>query len=330
MVSDEPKITIDTSSDDWWHPSENQYLIHDNGGRPFLVRIESPTHVTVYQESDDGEEGDSETATYSRIHSFDHLRRIFIPDDDDEEPQYRGNNILLETSNTNEYILISCSISKFQTKSEIVSFSSNMGNNNVPYPIAVDDDGRFYILWDDVVLESIPDNRQRDPTRYWVDKHRTQDGMRIGRGDSLWYFCMNIDPNDDEPEWRRHQRRNGGREADNLRSENIRRVLRERRQNEGGESRQDHAGPSICIFDAEAEDRERCVSIEEYMTVSDMFPEVDQDPMSYPAEEVFVKNKVTREWDLIDFEKYQQLQNEWRARLQCSQLISTTLTRRRW
>ena len=318
-------IVIDTSSRNWWHPTENRFFIHDNGGRPFLVQIVSPTQVEIYCENEVKEEENK--ATYLHIHTFNNLKRILIPNgelDGEFIEKYKGNNILLEISDTDEYILISCQISKFRAKSRIVRFFSPMGNNNVPYPIAVDENNRYYILWDDIVLESIPVESQNDPTMYWVDEHRIRDGMRIGSEE--WYFSINIDPGSDHAEWLRIQRQNGEITEENERHRNIYRVLMERRNNQGERER---SGPEIAFLGYNEENEEPIsFSMEEYGIVEEMFPEVERDPMSYPVEDVFVKNPNTKEWDLIDFERYQQLQNEWRARLRCSSLLMDIMTPR--
>jgi hypothetical protein len=293
----EPQVILDTSSDSWDEPTETQYLIHDNGGRPYLVRVEGPSHVTVYQQED---QDDGDTVTYSRIHSFDQLRHIWIPDDD-EESTFRGNNILLETNTPQEYILISSSISTFHSKAPIVTFSSNVGNNDVPYPHAVDADGRYYILWDSVLLDSVPPEHQRDPTRYWVKQHRNASSLRVGSSNDTWYFVLNTDPESDAEQWHAIQRRASKRKAEDARHDNFMRILKER---------------GVC-------DPEQGIPVEEYFAVCALFPE---EPLSaYQPDDVFVQNHAN-EWELIDFAKYKELQDEWRARLQCSPLLLVEMT----
>jgi hypothetical protein len=33
----------------FWHPTETRYFIHDNGSRPFVLQVISPSEVKIYK-----------------------------------------------------------------------------------------------------------------------------------------------------------------------------------------------------------------------------------------------------------------------------------------
>ena len=67
-------------------------------------------------------------------------------------PEEDGNTILLHMGN-NEYIYIGARIFSFKSLNPIVSFISLIGNNDVPYPYAIDDKGNIYMLIEDVIIK---------------------------------------------------------------------------------------------------------------------------------------------------------------------------------
>lgn len=71
-------------------------------------------------------------------------------------PAYDGNSVLVEVSDR-ECCFIGTCIKRFETAGPIVRFVSEVGNNCVPYPYAVDVSGRCYLLIEDVVMDDAPD-----------------------------------------------------------------------------------------------------------------------------------------------------------------------------
>eukprot|EP00435_Cladocopium_sp_Y103_P051783 s749_g16.t1 len=76
-------------------------------------------------------------------------------------PQFLGNSILLQMGDLalageNRYIFLGKEMFGFETQSEIVKFSSPMGNSLVPYTFAVDADGRYFLFVEKVILETMP------------------------------------------------------------------------------------------------------------------------------------------------------------------------------
>lgn len=138
------------------------FMIHDNGGTPFAVTvnggsvtvIETQGDSVVWEVSDStrvfvGESPVTDMTTFSGGHG----------------PIFRGNSILVKT-NDNEYTYIGARIYSFRSESEIVRYVSEVGNNDVPYPYAVDEEDNFYLMIEDVVLLQLSAEHHADPYRY--------------------------------------------------------------------------------------------------------------------------------------------------------------------
>jgi hypothetical protein len=55
----------------------------------------------------------------------------------------------------------------FRSMAEIIEYVSHVGNNDVPYPYAIDCQGRYYLMIEDVVLGNVPELYQDDPYCYY-------------------------------------------------------------------------------------------------------------------------------------------------------------------
>lgn len=127
------------------------YYTHDNGGRPFKVNIQKRKNiVTVYQYN-------------QQIYKYNPLK-IFIGKSELDEmteysggygPRFDGNSILLQIGE-DYYIYIGESIKSFITISPIIEYKSPVGNNDVPYPYAVDKIGQVYLITENVILKNNP------------------------------------------------------------------------------------------------------------------------------------------------------------------------------
>lgn len=112
-------------------PKIEKYLIHDNGGRPFKVKI-IDTSIYIYKVKYD----DDCNATYNEmILSILTYKNIFIGDDPGY-PQFKGNSILIQID-ARKYIYVGWYIYSFKIDDTITSYYSRIGNSDVPYPYAV-------------------------------------------------------------------------------------------------------------------------------------------------------------------------------------------------
>lgn len=138
------------------------YETHDNGGTPFDVVINRQNNeVKVYlNEYDD----DYEKTYRELIHTFT-PKEIFVGKSPINQMtkfsgghgiRFDGNSILLHLSDVN-YVFIGQNIFSFQAYHKIVKYVSPVGNNDVPYPFAVDENGYYYLMIEDVVIANVPD-----------------------------------------------------------------------------------------------------------------------------------------------------------------------------
>lgn len=123
-----------------------KYLIHDNGGRPFLVII-SAKNVSIFKLPKGVEEDrDTSKSDYTElVKEYKGVKKVFIgksvkPKDDTAYyaawgKEFDGNTILIEIQDK-RYCLVAERIVEFSTKDSIEKFESPVGNNDVPYPLA--------------------------------------------------------------------------------------------------------------------------------------------------------------------------------------------------
>ena len=134
---------------------KTQYMIHDNGGRPFIVYdTKSEKHVAVYKTKvvdKDADIWEYEQANKVFTSSYE---RIFVGDNLMKDPNYeeigwaKGNSLLLQISDK-KYVYVGDCIFSFEPVDEdtIMKYYSPVGNSDVPYPYAV---GKkyVYLMWD--------------------------------------------------------------------------------------------------------------------------------------------------------------------------------------
>ena len=58
--------------------------------------------------------------------------------------EYQGNSILLETKDN--YVYIGTEIYEFNIDDEVINYYSPVGNNDVPYPIAIGNENVYFML----------------------------------------------------------------------------------------------------------------------------------------------------------------------------------------
>ena len=138
------------------------FRIHDNGGTPFIVTVK-PGRVTVV-----------ETTNNTVVLEIVDAAKVFIGESPVTDmttfsegygPAFRGNSILVQNDGC-KYTYIGERIYSFRSDFEIVKYISEVGNSNVPYPYAVDSNGNFYLMIEDVVLKHLDVAYHADPYRY--------------------------------------------------------------------------------------------------------------------------------------------------------------------
>lgn len=168
---------------------QEHYFTHDNGGRPFVVYLANNTATVYTIPSDEDNQYYDEDCGYSDTHRMVYTKmvyqssyqQVFIghsPFDNFTEwsgghgPKFLGNSILLHLSDLS-YVFIGEMIKSFTSRAPIVYYQSSVGNNDVPYPYAIDRDGRCYVMLDDVIFT--PQTNQHPITEYY--KLDSKDGV---------------------------------------------------------------------------------------------------------------------------------------------------------
>ena len=123
------------------------YLIFDNGGRPFKVVIKGKG-LDIFTYNDTGEDINYDDYPIL-IKSYRNLKKIFVPKgiDDRGDPWSggKGNTILAHISG-NKYLFIGPWIYEFETKGKILEYHSQVGNSGVPYPLAVGENNVYFLI----------------------------------------------------------------------------------------------------------------------------------------------------------------------------------------
>lgn len=132
-------------------------------------------------------------------------------------PVFDGNSILLHIKN-NKYIFIGQQIFLFESLNTITEFVSPVGNNDVPYPYAIDESGNYYLLTANVILGTGTYDKHKleydEPYEYYYDhslitadmsyyeqpkqpKNKFRDIKEWYIGDNLYTFNYNPFPDYD-------------------------------------------------------------------------------------------------------------------------------------
>jgi hypothetical protein len=150
------------------------YYTHDNGSLPFKVNVTN-NMISVYKQTYDMENDcnvlDNEPCLELQC------QKIFIGKSPLNEmtefsgghgSNFDGNSILVCVAD-NEYIYIGECIYKFTSKAEIIEYVSPVGNNDVPYPYAIDVNGSYYMICGRDIIYNIPNISLYggDPYRYY-------------------------------------------------------------------------------------------------------------------------------------------------------------------
>jgi len=116
------------------------FFIHDNRARPFHVVFGDDDIVRVFRRPFEEHSGVFEPIEGSEYNvpliRFNGVTRAFIGEDVKEADVSRGNTILLEFVH-NKYAYIGHAIFSFTSPDRIKTYYSSIGNNDVPYPIAI-------------------------------------------------------------------------------------------------------------------------------------------------------------------------------------------------
>jgi hypothetical protein len=150
----------------------NIYFTHDNGGKPFKVIIDNHT-VKIYKQILDSDKYEVKPILIYKPIAIFIGRSPMTKNSVDSGPEFDGNSILLQIGN-NIYTYIGSEIFSFDTRGKIIKYVSPIGNNDVPYPYAIDEFGNIYLLTENIVIknnEKVEKQMKKydDPYEYYYD-----------------------------------------------------------------------------------------------------------------------------------------------------------------
>ena len=138
------------------------YFIHENYDRPFLVYVRNntvhiykiPTKKYYYSEKDYSKDDSKNKPFYIELVKIYKTKKIFIG----KSPlipmtkfsgghgnKFNGNTILLQIE-PNKYVFIGAYIYEFKIDDIINQYYSPVGNNDVPYPVALGSKNSYFML----------------------------------------------------------------------------------------------------------------------------------------------------------------------------------------
>jgi hypothetical protein len=144
------------------HTGYKKYMIHDNGGRPFLIYI-NHTNIFIYKvdenymldEEYDPTHGLHNSWMYTKlVKEYKNVKKVYIGKSvlnkitkfsGGHGHQFDGNSFLVHLSN-NKYLFIGAYIKEFTLDDEVVKYYSTVGNNDVPYPIILGKKNVYFML----------------------------------------------------------------------------------------------------------------------------------------------------------------------------------------
>ena len=118
---------------------QREYLIHDNGGRPFSVIVTGRT-ITIYKKRRHGHLYNVVVVPPTRC------LKIWIGKDAQHPGRdFQGTSVLAQLS-SRKYLFVGSTIFTFLSADPIIGFCSYVGRNDTPYPWAVGTRDTFILL----------------------------------------------------------------------------------------------------------------------------------------------------------------------------------------
>lgn len=170
------------------------YFTHDNGGRPFKVVIDDCGDLCIYKNTQRTSEDDYDNTPFWSCHP----NYVFVGKSPlnsmtkysgGHGPQFDGNSLLVEMPGTLKYVFVGTEVFVFTTLCTIREFVSMVGNNDVPYPYAVDVRGNYYLLIENVVLINngtleCAIKKYDNPYKYYYNVYKITSCCQIGKDNS--------------------------------------------------------------------------------------------------------------------------------------------------
>jgi hypothetical protein len=142
-----------------------EYLIHDNGGRPFKF-VANKDGIEIYTfEDDKNRDWDVEPEYDVKVLTIKKFIGFWVGLDTSIYTNFHGNSILVQETKTS-YVSVGWMILRFETSEEILDYVSPVGNSDVPYPVAYSQNYVYfmleceYVAKDQLTTEATPINAE--------------------------------------------------------------------------------------------------------------------------------------------------------------------------
>ena len=139
------------------NPNDNmEYFTHNNYARPYKVTITNNSQVMVFKSLNQDEINYTNLVlniTPEQIFVGKSLPNAMTEFSGGHGDCFDGNSILLKV-NDSACIYIGEKVLLFNTLDPIVAYHSPVGNNDVPYPYAIDSSGNYYLIIEKAILKS--------------------------------------------------------------------------------------------------------------------------------------------------------------------------------
>jgi hypothetical protein len=192
------------------HSGAQMYRTHDNGGRPFLVYVQKASVFVyaiphdeyyipdaMYDQPDHSEDEASEAKRlawlYSKLVYNARCNEVWVGKSEENAvtsfsggygKQFDGNTILVREEEGAYVWIGNDGIRRFRTSSPVATFVSDVGNSDVPYPYAMDEEGAVYLLGEGVKLtKPLAPAYKTDPYEFYYSAHDMLTGDML---DGFW------------------------------------------------------------------------------------------------------------------------------------------------
>ena len=139
------------------------YYTHDNGARPFRVEISTENHVNVFIQNEEVPTYEYDPLTIFRGDSPETPMTLFSGGYGED---FDGNSFLFELADLN-YIFVGDTVKSFTAHAKIITYVSLVGNNDVPYPHAIDEENRYYLMMEETVISNSDIIGHLEPTQWF-------------------------------------------------------------------------------------------------------------------------------------------------------------------
>jgi hypothetical protein len=152
-VGETPWIVEAAGTSQRWNKATG-YFTHDNGGRPFYVKIRDRMITVVRGRCDDAcaVENDMGSIYDTRILTIPSYKRVWIGENSGKYANKReikgtGNSILVHIGD-DKYVYIGDHVFEFRTSDKINEFHGIVGNSDVIYAFAIGDENTYFFTED--------------------------------------------------------------------------------------------------------------------------------------------------------------------------------------